>query len=274
MVDNNDVDAAVQKRIQNQSQEISQFTNLIQSESEKRDFFGPSHGSDDPISASGQDLRAQQRELLSNLDNKIGSEHIDEGVLAEMIHYNLQLNGGDATLNRRPSADPAAPSFNLSTIPPAPSVIDETSLQTVAMNGVLLRLGVCRKLVKLFSQGGLDHLERDEYVSMVRFVYSMQHSFQKVDKDASEYLRTRQDFAAVAAHSQLRLDSEAVAMFWRKYAHPEGTVSFTSFLEVACDVCLIRNRMHWSGASEDQMLQLDFDQFLGLTFGESAGDFI
>eukprot|EP01103_Thecamoeba_quadrilineata_P015109 TRINITY_DN4675_c0_g1_i1.p1 TRINITY_DN4675_c0_g1~~TRINITY_DN4675_c0_g1_i1.p1 ORF type:complete len:449 (+),score=78.23 TRINITY_DN4675_c0_g1_i1:67-1413(+) len=291
--------------------EQREYSNLLQGQLDKASMADEDrYGRSDP---EVNRMRYDQREMQGRVNKAMEGRPVDDDYLAEMVRLNSQMmsmhdNTSPTMSNRPPSTmSPSATTSTTSTgsmhgpssssssspspsplsqrqapaqpiYPPVSAPITEDSLLGLDFSGVLLTPEIATKLVRLFDVNQNGFLSTQEYRAMIDFIFGMQQAFILSNPQNTGVLLGPHELYSALFNADFQYSYEVSLMFFRKYA---TTNEFTNtkcifvidFINITTDICTARNRFCWSDETGRNTLQMNFDHFMGIAFGNTTSDF-
>eukprot|EP01092_Planopodium_desertum_P000773 TRINITY_DN1115_c0_g1_i4.p2 TRINITY_DN1115_c0_g1~~TRINITY_DN1115_c0_g1_i4.p2 ORF type:complete len:164 (+),score=40.94 TRINITY_DN1115_c0_g1_i4:116-607(+) len=139
--------------------------------------------------------------------------------------------------------------------------ITANELRNCTFGGIPLGYETAYRLVKVFDRDNSNSIDFHEYAAMHKFLATLQAAWFAADTDRSGRLDGREIHTALGA-AGFAVSYPAVMSVFASYARTEGSIDFSSFLQLAARLARLKSIFEWEDKAKRGVIQLTFDRMV------------
>jgi len=143
--------------------------------------------------------------------------------------------------------------------------ISANELATMSIMNRPLGIEAARKLIKVFDKDYSGTVDFNEFVSLNRFMNTMQGAFFAADQDRSGFLDYREIFNAMSG-AGFQLTYPTIQAVCEKYdVNRSGQISAEAFVNICSQLAAVRSIFEWNDTQRTGKVTLSYDQLAHIT---------
>lgn len=139
--------------------------------------------------------------------------------------------------------------------------VDVAELSQLTFGGKPLPFPVAKKLMWIFDKDRNGAIDFAEYITLHKFIASMQRVFNQTDTDRNGTLDSREIHQSLQ-QAGFQLSPQAVAALHHRHNKTNQGVDFIHYLEIAADIALLRVEFDRRDTDRDGVVSARFDDIL------------